>query len=120
MMRQAIRGLVRRPGYSVSVILTIALSAAAAGAGGGVLYRMLLVPRLAAEPVVMIEPYEAGSGNVVRMSPREYQDWIAQESLFSDAAARSRANRRSGALQTSFTTTRSAASGYGCSSGGYP
>ena len=70
------------------MILTIALRAAAA-AGGGVLYRMLLVPRLAAEPVVMIEPYEAASGNVVRMSPREYQDWIAQESLFSDAAARS-------------------------------
>ena len=89
MIRQAIRGLVRSPGYSVSVILTIALSAAAAGAGGGVLYRALVVPRLAAEPVVMIEPYEAASGNVVRMSPREYQDWIAQESLFSDAAARS-------------------------------
>lgn len=89
MIRQAIRGLVRSPGYSVSAILTIALSAAAAGTGGGVLYRTLLVPRLAAEPVVMIEPYEAASGNVVRMSPREYQDWIAQESLFSDAAARS-------------------------------
>ena len=87
--RQTLRSLARSPGYAVSAILTIALSAAAAGTGGGILYRTLAAPRLVAEPVVMIEPYAANTGSTIRMSRREYRDWIAQEGLFSDSASRS-------------------------------
>ena len=88
-IRQTLRSLARSPGYTVSAILTIALSAAAVGTGGGILYRTLAVPRLAAEPVVLIEPYAAESGEAVPMTRREYRDWIAQEGLFADSASRS-------------------------------
>ena len=47
--------------------------------GGWILYRTLAAPRLAAEPVVLIEPYAAETGEDVRMSRQEYQDWVAQE-----------------------------------------
>ena len=88
-MRQMLRSLARSPGYAVCAILIIAFSAAAAGTGGGILYRTLVAPRLIAEPVVMLEPYTADTGTAIPMSPSEYQSWVAQDGFFRDSASRS-------------------------------
>ena len=88
MIRQTLRSLRRNPGYTASAVLTIGLSAAAVGTGGGMLYRALLAPLLTDEPVVMIEPYRTATGDRLLMNKAEFGSWTDQEGLFEDSASR--------------------------------
>ncbi len=90
-LRQGLRSLVRSPAYTVTAVLTLALTGGAAGTGGAILYEALIAPRLADRggTVVLIEPYWTRNGATLRMPGPVYREWTASGTTFGNAAARS-------------------------------
>ena len=102
MWRQSIRSLGRSPGYVATAVTTLGLIGAAGASAFSMLYGVLVRPAIVdqAEPVVLIEPRRAppagAAGGPLRMSAREFRDWVERSRVFSDLAIFSPALFRAG------------------------
>ncbi|HEX2281357.1 MAG TPA: ABC transporter permease, partial [Thermomicrobiales bacterium] len=90
-VRYALRMLTRAPGFTLVVVLTVALGVGANTAIFTVVNALLLRPLPYAEPerlVMVWQDFRARGGPVDEWaSPGNYVDWSREKSLFSDVAA---------------------------------
>jgi len=86
--RYALRGFVKRPGFALVAILTLALGIGANTAIFSVVDAVVLRPLPYAEPDRLVTAFETIAGNDRRsVSPANYLDWRTQNNTFSDMAA---------------------------------
>lgn len=86
-VRQALRGILRRPGAAVATIVTLALAIAANAAVGSVLYGLLLAPLPFPEPDRLVTLDAEIGGEEGKLSAREVRALQQDSRVFDGVAA---------------------------------
>src|SRR6266513_6453824 len=87
-IRYGVRGLVKRPGFTVVALVTLALGIGANTAIFSVLNAVVLRPLPYAEPEQLVTVWETGPGNDKRsVAPANFVDWRDQNTSFTSLAA---------------------------------
>jgi putative ABC transport system permease protein len=87
-IRYGVRGLVKRPGFTIVALVTLALGIGANTAIFSVLNAVVLRPLPYAEPDRLVTVWETGAGNDKRsVAPANFVDWRDQNTSFSSLAA---------------------------------
>ncbi|HYK21416.1 MAG TPA: ABC transporter permease, partial [Pyrinomonadaceae bacterium] len=87
-IRHGVRGLVKRPGFTIVALVTLALGIGANTAIFSVLNAVVLRPLPYAEPDRLVTVWETGPGNDKRsVAPGNFVDWRDQNTSFTSLAA---------------------------------
>src|SRR3979411_2144481 len=87
-IRYAIRGLMKRPGFMITVVITLALGIGANTAIFSVVNAVVLRPLPYMEPDRLVTLWETIAGNDKRsVAPGNYLDWRTQNRTFADMGA---------------------------------
>jgi predicted permease len=87
-IRYGIRSLLKHPGFTAIVVLTVAVGIGASSAIFSVVNTVLLrpLPYRQADRIVVIQELDAG-GKKVQVTPANFLDWRAQNTVFEQLAA---------------------------------
>src|ERR1044072_6102365 len=87
-LRYGVRGLLKRPGFTIVAIITLALGIGANTAIFSVVNAVVLRPLPYGEPDRLMTLWETMPGSNARsVAPGNYVDWRAQNKAFDDLAA---------------------------------